>query len=424
MTKTILLADDSLTIQKVVELTFADTQYNVVSLSSGDELLEKLEDVQPELVICDIIMPGLEGYDVCQQIKSNPATLHIPVILLSGTFEPFDRDRAVAAGCSEIITKPFEAKRLVDAVEKLLSPAGAEPAHDDSQPESFGFGDASQDEDPSAPAVDFGTRLTPSDQLEEADQGGEAESEDGIDFTTSGFAEMEAAAQAVEGPSVDTTSRSVDLAQEPGEGFTETGPDDDLATTGDEDFADAFSTDASSFEPQAPETQAVGADPFGTAEEPPEAEVSQPDVDGPFADTFDGVDEDLFEGTGPALDSTLQDPSPEPDFEVKSAEEAFESDPGPVFLTDADTAPVPSVPEDDADSEQPVQAEDEETAEPPTPADGLTLSDEDVERIARKMIELSNDRVEQIAWEVIPDIAEVTVRERIRQLEAEFETEN
>ena len=64
MIKTILLADDSLTIQKVVELTFADTQYNVVSLSSGDELLEKLADVKPELVICDIIMPGRDGYDV------------------------------------------------------------------------------------------------------------------------------------------------------------------------------------------------------------------------------------------------------------------------------------------------------------------------------------------------------------------------
>ncbi len=98
MIKTILLADDSLTIQKVVELTFADTQYNIVSISSGDELLERLSDVKPELVICDIIMPGRDGYDVCQEIKSNPDTLHIPVILLSGTFEPFDRDRALAAG--------------------------------------------------------------------------------------------------------------------------------------------------------------------------------------------------------------------------------------------------------------------------------------------------------------------------------------
>ena len=121
MSRTILLADDSLTIQKVVELTFADTEYEVVAVSSGDQLLQKLPETRPDLVICDVIMPGRDGYDVCQEIKSSPEFLHLPVILLTGTFEPFDRDRAIAVGCSEIITKPFEAKKLVDAVERLTA---------------------------------------------------------------------------------------------------------------------------------------------------------------------------------------------------------------------------------------------------------------------------------------------------------------
>ena len=82
---TILLADDSLTIQKVVELTFADTEHEVVATSSGDDLLRKLPDVRPDLVICDVIMPGIDGYDVCQRIKSSPGSLHIPVVLLTGT---------------------------------------------------------------------------------------------------------------------------------------------------------------------------------------------------------------------------------------------------------------------------------------------------------------------------------------------------
>ena len=120
MSGTILLADDSLTIQKVVELTFADTNYRVVAVSSGDELLERLGDSRPDLIICDVIMPGKDGYEVCQQIKSSSEWLHLPVILLTGTFEPFDRDRAIAAGCSEIITKPFEARKLVDTVERLV----------------------------------------------------------------------------------------------------------------------------------------------------------------------------------------------------------------------------------------------------------------------------------------------------------------
>jgi len=92
----------------------------VVAVSSGDELLEKVSEAQPAVIICDIMMPGRDGYDVCQVIKSSPDTLHIPVILLSGTFEPLDRDRALAVGCSEILTKPFEARKLIDTVDRLV----------------------------------------------------------------------------------------------------------------------------------------------------------------------------------------------------------------------------------------------------------------------------------------------------------------
>ena len=89
MSKTILLADDSLTIQKVVELTFSDTDYKLITTSSGDELLEHLASSDADIVLCDTIMPGLDGYAVCQTIKSDSSTLHIPVILMTGTFEPF-----------------------------------------------------------------------------------------------------------------------------------------------------------------------------------------------------------------------------------------------------------------------------------------------------------------------------------------------
>ncbi len=143
MSRTILLADDSLTIQKVVELTFADTDYRVIAVSNGDELLKRLSDVRPDLIICDVIMPGRDGYDVCQQIKSDPSTLHIPVILLTGTFEPFDKDRAVSAGCSEIVTKPFEARRLVETVEKLAREAEL-PSEADVQEERETLWDAGQ----------------------------------------------------------------------------------------------------------------------------------------------------------------------------------------------------------------------------------------------------------------------------------------
>jgi CheY-like chemotaxis protein len=203
---TILLADDSLTIQKVVELTFADTSYSVVAVSSGEDLLEKLPECQPDLVICDVIMPGKDGYEVCQEIKSTPATLHIPVILLTGTFEPFDRDRALAAGCSEIITKPFEARKLVETVEELLggaAPAEA-PAAEEGVPTQFdattpaGF-DVPAAEPPAAEAAGLEQPIpaAPEPEPPAAEPAVASESEgtsDGLDFTTSGFAEMEAAA--------------------------------------------------------------------------------------------------------------------------------------------------------------------------------------------------------------------------------------
>jgi len=117
---TLLLADDSITIQKVVELTFAETDHRVIAVSSGHELFRRLPEVSPHVILCDVVMPDMNGYEVCQKIKSEPATLHLPVILLTGTFEPFDRDRALAVGCDAIVTKPFEAKELITVVEDLL----------------------------------------------------------------------------------------------------------------------------------------------------------------------------------------------------------------------------------------------------------------------------------------------------------------
>jgi CheY-like chemotaxis protein len=412
MTKTILLADDSLTIQKVVELTFADTQYHVVAVSSGDELLEKLPEVRPEVVICDIIMPGRDGYDVCQNIKSNSDTLHIPVILLSGTFEPFDRDRALAAGCSEIITKPFEAKRLVDAVEKLFSVSA-----DDSGPAPRAESTPGLEPAAAGPEVDFGTQLSPPAEVAEtafvdgADEPPEGStSDDGIDFTTSGFAEMEAAAETATEPPVQTAAGGIEFevgtVSEPADRIEIDDPDD-------EHFADAFSIEGGDSA-----DDGSSPDPFGAVEEPPAAAEEDDATDGPFADAFGAADA-----------ATDAEPPQPAEFDLKTAEEAFSAEPAPVVLTDADTAPVPPL-EDDAPAEQPVAADGLAPAadEPQAPGEeiltGGPLSDEDVDRIAQRVVELAFDRIEQVAWEVIPDVAEVAVRERIRQLESEYETEN
>jgi CheY-like chemotaxis protein len=123
MSKKILLADDSITIQKVIELTFSDEDFDVITVGNGRLALEKLPEVRPDIVLCDIIMPEKDGYEVCGQVKSNPATAHIPVLLLTGAFEPFDQERAARAGYDGSLAKPFEPETLIAKVKDLLARA-------------------------------------------------------------------------------------------------------------------------------------------------------------------------------------------------------------------------------------------------------------------------------------------------------------
>src|SRR5213075_222822 len=123
MPKKILLADDSITIQKVVELTFSDGDYEVIAVNNGAKAIQKLSEMRPDIILSDIIMPEKNGYEVCEYVKSHPEFRTIPVVLLTGTFEPFDPDRADKAGCDAVVTKPFESQSLIHKVEELIEQA-------------------------------------------------------------------------------------------------------------------------------------------------------------------------------------------------------------------------------------------------------------------------------------------------------------
>jgi CheY-like chemotaxis protein len=117
----ILLADDSITIQKVVNLTFADEGIEVVAVSNGDMAERRLSDVNPDLVLADIFMPGKNGYELCEAIKKSPQFHNVPVVLLVGAFEPFDQAEARRVRADAHLTKPFESRTLVETVRKLIS---------------------------------------------------------------------------------------------------------------------------------------------------------------------------------------------------------------------------------------------------------------------------------------------------------------
>src|SRR5438552_1226380 len=126
MGRTILLADDSITIQKIVNLTFSGEGIDVVTVGNGDAALKKVYDLHPDLVLADIFMPGKNGYEVCEHIKNDPELLRIPVILLVGAFEPFDSNEATRVKADGHLTKPFEIKVLISAVSSLISAAEEE----------------------------------------------------------------------------------------------------------------------------------------------------------------------------------------------------------------------------------------------------------------------------------------------------------
>ena len=118
----LLLADDSVTIQKVVDLTFADEGVEVVAFGNGRAAIDNIEEVAPDVVLADVFMPLMNGYEVCKYIKENEKLKHIPVMLLVGSFEPFDEAEARRVGADDILTKPFQSiRRLIDKVGSLVT---------------------------------------------------------------------------------------------------------------------------------------------------------------------------------------------------------------------------------------------------------------------------------------------------------------
>src|SRR6476661_2706294 len=122
----LLLADDSVTIQRVIELTFADENVQVVAVGNGQEAIDRIQRDRPDIVLADVGMPEKNGYEVAAFIKGNPELAHIPVVLLTGAFEPVDEARARSVGCDGVLVKPFEPQIVLSRVKDLL--AGRQPS--------------------------------------------------------------------------------------------------------------------------------------------------------------------------------------------------------------------------------------------------------------------------------------------------------
>lgn len=185
MSKKLLLADDSITIQKVVQITFAHEDYELAIADNGDSAFEKARELKPDLVMADVYMPGKNGYELCTALKQDPDCRNIPVLLLAGSFEPFDEDKARASQADAWLVKPFESQVLIDKVAELLaaSPEVSTEADEQSFDPEPAVAEASTADEPSAEAMaDPLGAISFDDELFSDDEALAAESDDWSDL--------------------------------------------------------------------------------------------------------------------------------------------------------------------------------------------------------------------------------------------------
>ena len=125
--KKLLLADDSVTIQRVIELTFSGEDVDVLTASDGEEAVARIAADKPDIVLADIGMPKRSGYDVSAFVKGRPEFSHIPVLLLAGAFEPVDEAKAKEVSCDGVLVKPFEPQQVIARVRELIGGAKGSP---------------------------------------------------------------------------------------------------------------------------------------------------------------------------------------------------------------------------------------------------------------------------------------------------------
>jgi two-component system alkaline phosphatase synthesis response regulator PhoP len=116
----ILVVDDEVYILHILDFILGAESYEVLTASNGEQALQKVREEKPDLVILDIMMPKLDGYETCRMIKADPATKMIPVILLTAKGREVDEQLGREVGANDYMTKPFSPGKLVGRVQSIL----------------------------------------------------------------------------------------------------------------------------------------------------------------------------------------------------------------------------------------------------------------------------------------------------------------
>lgn len=118
--KRILVVDDEIYIVHILEFSLTMEGYSILTASDGEEALRVIDSERPDLVVLDIMMPKLDGYEVCRRLRQDEQFSELPVILLSAKGRPIDREAGLKAGADDYITKPFSPRKLLEKIRELL----------------------------------------------------------------------------------------------------------------------------------------------------------------------------------------------------------------------------------------------------------------------------------------------------------------
>jgi CheY-like chemotaxis protein len=427
MKRRILLADDSVTIQKVIELTFMDEDYEVRAVSNGDEAVRLLPELKPDFVIADVHMPGANGYEVCRRSKASRSD--VPVLLLVGTFEPFDEAQARAVGADSHLKKPFDSQELLQRVEELLAakpaaapapaagptPTGVADWAAQPTPSALPLSDWTAEPRPAPPAAAPAAPAVPDWMAQPAQPSFGADTEPGLGAASIPQSTPQSAPQPIPQFAEEPSWGSFELEPEPSPFAV---PPPAPAALEPFDHEPSFS-----LEPD-PGYQVAAEPVFSLEQNEPSFAIREDVFSAPSELSFDEAPQDRYapEEPAPVANEFNWAPEPEPAAQPEPALHFAEPEaaappawdvpePEPVY------PPAPGQP-----AYEPSPAAHAGHAESHAGNGNGRLSDDEVDRIARRVVELLGDRaVRDVAWEVIPDMAEVIIRDRLRELESQVE---
>ena len=127
MSQDILLVDDDPVLLEVLSTVLDLEEFTVVTAEDGEQALAAVARAQPQVVVCDVAMPGIDGFEVCRRLKGDPATSQLPVILLTAHGGPQERQAGLDAGCDAYLTKPFSPLELIERLREVTA-SGADQA--------------------------------------------------------------------------------------------------------------------------------------------------------------------------------------------------------------------------------------------------------------------------------------------------------